>query len=434
MDYPSLYARATKVCALVEDVVPGALFVALIEDGFDGHDDLDAAFERGAQAAVVHRKCAASIAQHVVASTTHAWGELANIHRRGLAHPIIAVTGSAGKTSTKELIAAALDAAKTEGNRNNLHGAPQTLLRFDGNAAYGVVEIGTSEPGEIGRLAAIVAPDVGVITNIGRAHLKGLGSIEGVAREKLALWSHCATAVVNLDDPRLSSRAGVTFSAKGDPKARVRITDVERVSPRGIVARVVVDGRPHTLRLRQPAAHNLANAAAALAVVVALEADVAAALARMERVASPAERFALHRMADCLLIDDCYNANPDSVRASVRSMLRLARNDLAPPRPALVCLGDMLELGDDAAALHAELGGWLASMQIDGLYCIGVQCAVLADAATRAGLPAKHFEDIAELSRAVVADAAKDSVILVKGSRGSSMDRAVKAMLSPCSG
>ncbi len=428
-----------SIVAVPEQVVAGSLFVALRElPAYDGHQHLDEAAQRGAAALLIEQRELELLGElplpaYLSASTTTAWGALARLRRQQLPYPIVAITGSAGKTSTKELLAAALTAPCTEGNRNNLHGAPYTLLHLPPQATAGIVELGTSLPGEIGRLAQIAQPDVALLTNVGPTHLAGLGDLDGVEREKGALFDGLAAAgiaVGNHDDARVMrqlQRWGgrrLSFSAEGAAEADVAVEELLELSPAGSRARVRVGKERHELRLATPGLHLLANAAAALTVVLALEADVEAAISRMADVRLPPGRFQVLRLGGRVLIDDSYNSNPQAVRSAVQSL-----RGMADGAPAHVCLGDMAELGAGELAMHRALGAWLAASGIASLHSCGPLMAHAVAEAAAAGLAdAQAWPDRGALAEALAERVPPGALLLVKGSRSAGMEQVVAAL------
>jgi UDP-N-acetylmuramoyl-tripeptide--D-alanyl-D-alanine ligase len=421
----------------------GRLFVALRGERHDAHDFLDRAVAAGAAGLLVeHGRApldALPPALPVVAAgdTTHALGDLAAGHRSGFAGPLVAVTGSNGKTTTKEMCAAILDGLgpclKSRGNWNNAVGLPLALLEREAEHRCLVVELGMNHRGEIAALAAIARPTVGVVTNVGTAHIEFLGSREEIAREKgdlVAALGSDAVAVLNADDPLVvaqspRTRARVLLfgrAPRADVRAeRVRATDdgwaFDLAAPQGR-ASVCVAG------LGEPTVSNaLAAAAAALAAGADLG-HVAAGLARAPRVPG---RMAPVRLAGGLVvIDDTYNANPQSVEAALRS---LAERKGAGRGVAV--LGDMGELGAETAPAHRAAGALAARLGLDHLVAVGAHARETADGALAAGMdPARiHLAESAEEAgpglRALVG---AGDWVLVKGSRAARMERVVEAL------
>jgi len=407
----------------------GDMFVALAGRNVDGHDLLGRARESGASCAMVERPAegGAQIPQLVVPDCVAALGSLAAAWRRRSGAALAAVTGSNGKTTVKEMLAAIMrrcrgDGAvlQTEGNLNNHLGVPLTLLRIGPLHECAVVEIGMSAKGEISRLSRIAAPGVALINNAMRSHLGPVGTLDDVARCKGEIIEGVpedGTVVLNADDPRCpvweelaGDRRVVRFSAK-DAGAQARLG--ERAG--GPVLHL--DGAGAVpLELRLPGEHNRMNALAAAAAAAALGATGEQIRLGLSDAKGAPGRMQLRKGRNGMtLIDDTYNANPDSALEAVRALR--ARPE---PRKVLV-LGDMLELGDDAPALHGEVGE--AARGLDGILTVGdLSCR----AAQAAG--GEHFPGKPELIARALEEAAAGTAILVKGSRGSAMQEVADAL------
>lgn len=424
----------------------GQLFAAIVGDRHDGHDFLAGAAAAGAAGLLVQRgrELPADLKPELpviaVDDTTRALGALAAGHRAGFGGPLVAVTGSNGKTTTKEMCAAILGVPapclRNAGNLNNHWGLPLTLLRRSESDASVVVELGMNHRGEIQALAAIARPTVGVITNVGVAHIEHLGSQEEIALEKgdlVAALPADGTAVLNADDPRVAAQAGRSRARVllfgRDPAAQVRgegarRTDAggfafELVAPQGRVP-VEVAGLGETTL-----ANALAAAAGALAAGAALE-HVVEGLARYQPVAGRLQRRELP--GGGLLIDDSYNANPQSMEVALRLLVELARQSGGR---SLAVLGDMGELGDRAAAAHAETGALAARLGVDRLVALGEHAEELAAAAAAAGLPRERVRvarDHARAAAGVRDGLGRADCVLVKGSRSMHMERVVAAL------
>ncbi len=435
----------------------GEVFIALRGESFDGHDFLAAAGERGAAMAIVDARWRErgdgpeGLPLLVVDDTLEAYGQIAAAHRDRFAIPVIAIAGSNGKTTTKELVADLLatryQVLRTEGNLNNLIGVPATILRIGAAHEAAVVEIGTNTPGEIERLCRILKPTHGLITNVGREHLELLGSIEGVAEEEGALFRFLAasggTSFVNLDDPQVA-RLGRRL-ARRVTYGRSRAADV-----RGTAGRLDADGAPSltiqdtrkgtapvTVQLRTPGIHTAQNALAAAAVALSLKVtlrSVARALGefRPRSYAAGYARLAVVRAADgTTVLNDTYNANPDSVIAALRT--------LAAMRPGsggkrIAVLADMKELGSSSAEEHARVGRELVALgAVDAVYFHGrdMRKAFLAarQADADGSVETVHVADKEKLARAIEKRLAPADLILVKGSRSMKMEEIVRRIL-----
>lgn len=410
----------------------GRLFIALKGDNFDGHQFLDAAFANGAVAALVSD---GSLLKErpgiVVRDTLHALGDLAHRYRwSGRLIPWVGVTGTNGKSTTRHMITHVLSTrggvCSPQKNFNNLIGMPLTILSNVESNNYGVLELGTSAPGEIARLTEIATPTVSVITNIGPAHLEGLGSVEGVAREKAAIFSRLpqdglgiypsqAEYVNILAEQVRVRRATFAVEAHADMVA----TDVQ-TGAEG--SRFVVRGTPFRLPLL--GRHNISNCLAALLALEFLGVSLPEAAAALETIQPMPERLQQVTTPYCVILDDCYNANPASFHAAVRAMMEIP----APRHIAIV--GDMLELGEGSAALHTEMGRWLAHMGADMILAVGKDALALAESAhaQNARQVVKHFRSVQSLLGHLPTLIKEGDVVLVKGSRGMRLERVVKSL------
>jgi UDP-N-acetylmuramoyl-tripeptide--D-alanyl-D-alanine ligase len=424
-------------------IQPGALFFALRGEHHDGHAFVAAALRQGAVGAVVDHLPADVPADQLirVPDTLTALGDLAAWTRTQSPLRVVAVTGSNGKTTTKEMIAAICAAAtfppprtrvlKTEGNLNNLIGLPLTLLRLQGDEAVAVVEMGMNQPGEIARLTAIAHPDYAVVTNVGPAHLEGVGgTIAGVAAAKGELFaglSPDATIAVNADDEWVRRIAApfpgrkITFGEHGEVRAR----SVVDFHADGVAFDLVMDGRSAKVRLRLIGAHNVHNALAAAAIGHAMGLDADCIVHGLESAAVPAMRMQMARLANGVtLINDAYNANPSSVEAALVALRR-------GPGRSVVVLGDMWELGDEARRAHHTVGERAAALGVHQLVVLGEFAGVMADGARAAGLAADAVQvcgSHAEAAAAVVARWQPGDTVLVKGSRGMHMEDVVRLL------
>lgn len=443
---PGARASYTEVSTDSRKVTAGGLFVALKGERFDAHDFLRAAVEAGAAGVVVEAGRAAGLdAPHVavyeVADTLHALGGLARFHRQRFKVPVGAVTGSNGKTTTKELVAAILGvrgrALKTEGNLNNEIGVPLTLFRFEPTHTAAVIEMGMNRPQEIRRLADIARPDAGLITVVQPAHLEGLGSIEGVARAKAELFwalSPSGTAVVNVDDDRIALQAR-GLKAKVLTFGRSRGADVrlEQVTPRGasgLELTITHAGTPQEVRLKLVGEHNAMNATAAFALALALGYSPFECQRGLEAAQAAHGRLDLRAGASGItVVDDCYNANPASMDAALATL-----QSLASAGQAVAVLGDMLELGAEEVSAHRKLGE-AAATHAGRVAFFGPRSAGgFAVARERLGDAAAHFEEVGELIAWLKPRLRAGDVVLVKASRGMRLERVVEALVEASPG
>jgi len=414
-------------------VQAGQLFIALKGERFDAHDFLGEALAAGAAALLIadEKKLPAGAPAVVVADTRLALGALARAWRASFSLPVIAVTGSNGKTTTKEMIAAILQAAfgdavlATQGNFNNDIGLPLTLLNLNAGHRAAVIEMGMNRPGEIAYLASLGAPTAALVTNAQRAHLEGMGSLDEVAREKGSIYAGLAAsgiALINADDAyaRLwrdmaSPHAVRSFSIDraADVQGRVRQhgleTELTLIAPEGEA----------TLRLCVPGRHNARNAVAAAAACLAAGISLSAVAAGLESFSGVKGR--LQRRAGrhgAEILDDTYNANPDSVRAGLDVLA-------ATVGRKIFVLGDMGEIGEASGQFHDEIGGYAKSQGIDRLFALG---EASQQAVRNFGEGARHFCHVDKLIGAVDKVLGPETTVLVKGSRFMRMERVADAL------
>lgn len=418
-------------------IAPGALFVAVAGPRFDGHDFVGDAVARGAAGVLVHRDVETPPGLPVfrVADTTRALADLARHVRRAAGVPVVCITGSAGKTTTKNMTAAILEtrgpALRTEGNLNNQYGLPLTMLRLAPEHWAAVLELGMSAAGELRALSRIAEPDVAVITNVGPAHLGFFASVDAIADAKAEVLEGLrpdGVAVLNGDDPRVR-RIGETAGRRVVWFGRDRRHDVSAERWRGTVFGMRFDLRlgGETVDVAMPLAgpHHVMNflAAAAVAHHLGIPAGEIADAAR-GLTAAP-HRGQVRRLGEGVtLVDDCYNANPDALEAAVVTL------GLAPRGRRVAVLGDMLELGDSAADLHRRAGETLAG-RVDVVAAVGPLSADLLAGARSAGVAADalHHFDVERAAEAAGVVGPGDAV-LVKGSRGMRLERVVDALVA----
>ena len=412
-------------------VAAGDLFVALPGERVDGHDFFAGAAKAGALAALVQRPLPLDLPQLVHAEPLQALARLAASLRAERATTVLALTGSNGKTSVKTLLHAILAgvgrAYANPGNRNNELGMPLALVDQPEDAEYAVYEMGAGQPGDNGYLAEIARPQVALVNNVGPAHLERLGSLLGVAQTKGAIYAYLpvdGVAVINADDAfapwfadRIASGQQVLrfgLEQPADVRARKLTLDAEgSVFEIGIVE----DWRP--LRLALPGRHNVANALAAAAMAHAVGVgidDIVAGLAAVSPVTGRLQSRPLSSGA--ALIDDSYNANPASTFAAIAALAQR-------PAPRWLVLGDMRELGPEADALHAEVGRRAREAGLEHLVAVGAHSAA---AVTAFGAGGEHYADQSSLIAALAPRLGAGATVLVKGSRGSRMDRVVAAL------
>jgi UDP-N-acetylmuramoyl-tripeptide--D-alanyl-D-alanine ligase len=425
----------TSVSTDTRSLKSGALFVALTGPNFDGHDFVANAAQAGAAAALVARPLAVAIPQLVVADPLAALSVFAREWRRQFSIPVIGVTGSNGKTTTKEIIGAILsrlgDCLVTRGNLNNHIGVPLTLLELTAKHRYAVIEMGANHQGEIAQLAAIAEPAIGIVTNAGAAHLEGFGSLQGVATGKGEMFQalpSSGVAVINADDAfanfwreNRAAEKTLTFGfeqpadfmahkvqAAGDANG-FRI-DFDLVTPQGTKAA--------TLGLA--GLHNLRNALGAAAVAAAAGATLDQIVTGFGAMRAVAGRLELKPAINgAFLVDDSYNANPSSLKAGLDALRSFGG-------ARWLVLGDMLELGDSADELHAEVGRYARDTGVTRLLAIGTRSHFAVEAFGRG---ARWFKDIDALIAEAKSTLTAGVAVLIKGSRANRLER-VSAALS----
>ncbi|HEX9308058.1 MAG TPA: UDP-N-acetylmuramoyl-tripeptide--D-alanyl-D-alanine ligase [Anaeromyxobacter sp.] len=435
-------AEVAGVSTDTRTIGPGTLFVALRGERFDAHDFLADAAGRGAAALVVAEGRAADgapVPRLAVADTLAALGAIARLHRLRFAVPVVGVTGSNGKTTTREMIAAILatrgKVLKTEGNLNNEVGVPLTLFGLDASHQAAVVELGMNHPGEIARLAAIALPQIGIVTLAAPAHLEGLGSVEAVADAKAELYQGLpegGVAIANADDARMlrraqaSGRRMITFSASKGRRGDVVVLEIVSQGTDGLRFVLGIGNREVAVHIPGlVGAHNAANAAAAAAAAIALGCTDREIVRGLAAVLPVGRRLRLEALPSGVqLVDDCYNANPASMTAALRTLTDLAAGGRRP----VAVLGDMLELGAFEGEAHRALGEEAARAGVRALAAFGPRARAVAEAARAAGLEAFHTEDLDALVTWARATLQPSDVLLVKGSRGMKLERLVEAI------
>lgn len=426
----------------------GRLFFALPGERVDGFDFCAAAANAGAAAVVVAagrgRPAGCDrIPVLAVADPRRAMGVLAHELRLRFGGRVVGVTGSNGKTTTKELIAAALSAtgtvAKTAGNLNTDVGLPLTILETTGEERFWVLEMAMRALGEIAYLADVALPHVGLVTNVAAAHIGRLGSLAAIAQAKGEIFHGLAPegiAVLPSDEPLLEARAAHLPEARKrrfGPGGFVSTLDYVPAGVTGSVVRLAVGEVPVVARIPLTGEHNARNAAAAMAVVAALGLPPGPAAAALANVELPPHRSRPLAVAGRIVLDDCYNANPASMTAAVRALSGATSASGRGVGDAYAILGDMLELGDTALADHLAMGAELARQQLSGVAGVGELGGRIAEGARAAGLPADRalaFDDPVEAARAVARWTRPGDWILVKGSRGARLERAIDELAS----
>jgi len=422
----------------------GEAFFAIRGERLDGHGFLRDAVGRGAACLVIHSvpdDLPPGVPVVLVDETTKALGRLAAWHRQRFSIPVAAVTGSNGKTTTKEMMAAVLGVLgpvlKPESSFNNQWGLPLTLLKLTAEHRAAALELGTNRPGEIAALAEIARPTIAAVTTVSSAHTEFLGSLEDVQREKSALVRIIpagGAVVLNADDPRVLAMAAAsaarvwTFSAFGSARGAADIRAAGEIddTPEGVSFALETSQGRRALRLHFAGRHNVTNALAAAGVGVALGLPLEQIVQGLE-AARPAKGRCVWRRAGALrILDDTYNANPMSVRAALDTL-----GTSAVGMRRVVVLGDMLELGPIAEAEHRAIGRAVAASGTAEFVGLGRWCRTAVEAAREAGLAESHHADTFEDTVAhLLKRLAPGDAVLVKGSRGMRMERVVDALLA----
>lgn len=432
---------------------PGELFWALSGERYDGHDFIGKAIDHGAAGVVVREDCfkeegrikkiPGSESRDPVIITVQdslkAIGDLGGWWRHQHNAKVVAITGSVGKTTTKEMAASILELGKrtlkNQGNLNNLIGLPLTLIQLEVGHRNAVLEMGMNRPGEIARLTEIADPDVGVITNVGMAHLEGVGDLEGVARAKVELVEKISSkgkVVLNGDDEFLMKTAAafqrhmITFGLgrKNDVRA-VRVRDLGRI---GVSFHLMFQGRSWPIRLNIPGLQNVFNALAAAAVGLCLHEHSGHIVEGLGRFSGVKGRFMMTPLpGDIILVDDTYNSNPSSLKAAIESVKSLADKG----RRTIVCLGEMMELGDATVAAHLEAGRRVAGLDPHHFMAMGEHAHEMVKGAIESGMPrdmAEVVETHDEMVKRIIDVMREGDLIFIKGSRKIGLEKVIEGL------
>lgn len=411
---------------------PGDLFVALRGENFNGHDYLQQVAAAGAVAALVDQVTDLSTSALQVPNTLKALGQLAGYHRQLYSGPLVAITGSSGKTTVKNMIAAVLSrrgkTLATQGNFNNEIGAPLTLMQLESDCEFAVVEMGAARAGDIAWLCEVARPTVSVLLNAMPAHLQGFGSVNDVAAAKGEIYDGLGKghiAIINADQPWAGDwrkrAGGATVLDYGlDKPAAISASAIRSRGVEGISFIALTPAGDAPIRLHLPGLHNVANALAAIAVGLACELSLTEIREGLETVRPEAGRLSVSRsVAGVTVIDDCYNANPGSVRAAI-DMLAGCEG-----RRTLV-LGAMRELGETSEALHRELGEYARDAGINRFWGVGPE---LEEAVLAFGAQGRFLTDRDAALVAIAGQFGEEDTVLIKGSRSTHMEHFVQALL-----
>ena len=435
----ALFAKGYSIDS--RTIRPGELFFAIRGERFDGHDFIAGAVERGAVAAVVSRNKAASLSDAALSlplliaeDSLVALQSLAAHVRRQWGRHVVAITGSAGKTTTKEAIAAALGARfrvlKSAGNLNNGFGMPLELLRLEPEHEYAVLEMGMNHLGEIAALARIAAPDWGVVTNVGTAHIENFAEGQaGIARAKFELVAALPSsgiAFLNCCDPYVSQfgrdfQGKVVYFGEG-PCADPQICTVKETE-QGLDVHYRAGEVQGNFTLHMIGAHNATNAIAGLAVALEAGVELADAIHALEKLTAGNKRGEVIRAVGATILNDSYNSNPEALQSMIRTLASW------PARRRILLAGEMLELGEHASRLHTECGKAAAEAGLDIVVGVRGNAKFLAEAAQEAGAVASFLPDAESAGEWLRQNLRAGDAVLVKGSRGVHMERATEILL-----
>jgi UDP-N-acetylmuramoyl-tripeptide--D-alanyl-D-alanine ligase len=412
-------------------VQPGELFVALRGERFDGHTYLSQVESEGASAALVSASVSTTFPQLLVDDTQRALGLMGAYNRQLYSGPLVAITGSSGKTTVKNMVHAVLsrrgETLSTLGNFNNEIGVPLTLLRLKPGVEFAVVEMGAARAGDIEWLCELARPTVALLLNAMPAHLEGFGSVEGVATAKGEIFDRLGegdVAVVNADQPwakqwrkRAGSAAVLDFGL--EQPAAISARDIHSRGMEGVSFTVSTPVGEMAMRLMLPGVHNVANALAAVAVGIACEVPLTEIRDGLESLEPVAGRLrTMNSSQGAMVIDDCYNANPGSVRAAIDMLAACSGS-------RTLVLGAMRELGNSSSDLHREVGEYASSVGINELWGVGPELKVCVEAFGAGG---RYYEDRAALILDVTGHFGQGDTILVKGSRSAGMEQVLHAL------
>ncbi len=434
-------SRITGISTNSKSVKEGEIFIALEGENYDGHNFVDQAISNGAAGVVVmssKKEAVYSLLCGVkkcilidVTDTLKALGDLAKFYRKSLRASFVAVTGSNGKTTTKEMIYHVLRnfhrVTRSRKSFNNFVGVPLTIFEADATQDYCIVEMGTNAPGEIGRLSEVIFPNLTILTNISNTHLEGLGNIEGVANAKAEFIENVADngiLITNADDDwcnRIANRFdGKVISFGLNKSADIRASNVERNNS-GFV--FTVNGL-FTVKLPVPGVHNIYNAIAAIAMCNAVGINIEDICDKFIDFKLPPMRMERQVFGDIVVINDGYNSNPMSMSAALEEFSQLVTQG----RKVLVC-GDMLELGNYTESMHREIGMKVARIDIDVLWTVGPFSRFVAEEAIASGMPEegiRSYETSEEAAFLVASKLKEDDTVLIKGSRGMNLENIVR--------
>lgn len=424
-------AQVLSICTDSRKITKGCLFIALVGERFDGHSFVKQAFENGAVAAVCSKPVDADGTVLLVENTGKALLDIAAYYRSLFSIPFVGITGSVGKTTTKEMVYAVLsekyNTLKNEGNLNNEIGLPSTVFRLDADYEAAILEMGMSAFGEISRLSHVAQPNIGIITKIGVSHIEHLGSRQGILKAKLEILDGLkpgAPLVVNGDDDLLSEvslddRRVITFGIENE-KCDYRAVNIEQ-SGYSTAFTVLFDGKEQNVTIPTVGTHNVYNALSAFATGIYLGVNPKEAANGLSKYVTSGMRQNVRSFKGITVIEDCYNASPDSVRAAAEVLCGMEA------KKKCLVFGDMLELGDFSEGAHREVGALVASKQIDYFYTYGAMAAVSAQTAVAQGAKCvKAFEDKQALANELKNTLSSGDAVVFKASRGMKLEEVIQ--------
>lgn len=420
-------------------VAVGNLFIPIKGVNFDGHDFIQASFDSGASGTLTHRDIDCVEGKWVikVSDTQRALGDLAKYCRSKFQVPLIAITGSVGKTSTKDMVHCVLstkyNVLKTEGNFNNEIGLPLSILKLDETHQAAVIEMGMSGFGEISRLTAIAKPDVAIITNIGMSHIEKLGSRQNILKAKLEILEGLKTnglVILNGDDNLLAGMKGLinfrsVFYGMGEG-VDYQAYDIKSVGEKGTYFMISVGPAEYYVHVPVPGIHNVYNALAAFAAGIELGIPADSIIEGIAQFSSADKRLNIIKCKGFKIIDDTYNASPNSMEAGLNVLSQIKENGMI-----IAVLGDMLEMGEWSARAHYDVGRYAAGIKLDYLITVGREAANIAAGAAESGMPDDRifsFDGNAEAADFLISILQEGDTVLVKGSRGMKMDDIVETL------
>jgi UDP-N-acetylmuramoyl-tripeptide--D-alanyl-D-alanine ligase len=422
----------TSVSTDTRKITGGSLFVCLKGERFDAHDFAKQAEENGAAAIVAEREISAGVPVLYVRSTAQALLDIARMYRESFDIPVVGLTGSVGKTTTKEMIYCVMserfNTLKTQGNLNNEIGLPTTLFGLDESTEAAVIEMGMNHFGEISRLTRTAEPTLAVITNIGVSHIEYLGSRDGILKAKCEIFEGMkdgSFAVLNGDDDKLvtvkNDRLKIVHYGINNPENDILATDITQ-NGESTSFTVLFGGRTQNVTIPTVGIHNVYDALAAFAVGVCFEIDSEKIACGLKKYVPAGMRQRIKKINGITVVEDCYNASPDSQKAAVDTLTAL------DGKRKIAVLGDMLELGESSPELHSQVGAYVKEKQLDMLLTYGEQSVFTAKAADGGKTVCKAFLSKDELASYLIKTLESGDVVLFKASRGMKLEEVINKL------